>query len=146
MNIVVDTNILISSLYKPSGISYELMSKLSEIHQLFISDVSITEIFKHQERIIKSTKIAAVDFEKLKSKILQKTETVALSLIPFSISEYSYKLVKGIDENDVAFVATSIFVNGSLWTGDKPLYDGLKKKGLVNIFNSDEIKILIGYE
>ena len=69
MNIVIDTNILISSLYKPSGITYELMSKLSETHQLFISDISITEIFKHQERILKSTKIAAVDFEKLKSKI-----------------------------------------------------------------------------
>ena len=67
MNIFIDTNILISSLYKPSGITYELMSKLSEIHQLFISDISITEIFKHQERILKSTKIDPVDFEKLKS-------------------------------------------------------------------------------
>ena len=146
MNIVIDTNILISSLYKPSGITYELMSKLSETHQLFISDISITEIFKHQERILKSTKIAAVDFEKLKSKILQKTETIALSLIPFSISEYSFKLVKGIDENDFAFFATSIFVNGFLWTSDKPLYNGLKEKDFDNVLNSNEIKILIGYE
>ena len=146
MNIVIDTNILISSLYKPSGITYELMANLSSEHELFISDISLTEIIKHQDRIIKSTKNSRVDFENLKLKLIAKTTIINLSSIPFSIVEYAYKLVKGIDENDIAFVATTIFTEGFLWTGDKPLYDGLKAKDFKNILNSNDIKKLTGYE
>jgi predicted nucleic acid-binding protein len=146
MNIVIDTNILISSLYKPSGIIYELLAKLSETHQLFISDVSLTEIIKHQQRIIKSAKTNIIAFENLKAKLLHKTELIPLSIIPLSAGEQAYLLVNDIDENDIAFVATTIFVDGFLWTGDKPLYDGLRAKGFENVLNSNEIKKLTDYE
>ncbi len=116
MNIVIDTNILISSLYKPSGVTYELLAKLSETCQLFISDISLVEIIKHQQRIIKSAKTNINAFENLKAKLLQKTALVPLSLIPVSTGKQAYLLVKDIDENDIAFVATTLFVNGFLWT------------------------------
>jgi predicted nucleic acid-binding protein len=38
-------------------------------------------------------------------------------------------LVKDIDKKDLLFVALSIQTGFMLWTGDKKLMEGLKKKG-----------------
>ncbi len=146
MNIVIDTNILISSLYKPSGISFELIEKLEETHHLFISDISVIEIIKHQSRILKSSKLSEIYFEELKSKLFSKIEIISFSIIPYFIGETALELVKEIDDNDIAFVATTLFVDGFLWTGDKILYNGLKAKGFKKVFNLNEIKTLINYE
>ncbi len=55
-----------------------------------------------------------------------------------SISDESlkkaYELCKDIDEKDLLFVALTIELEGLLWTGDKELLKGLKRKGFENIF------------
>lgn len=37
------------------------------------------------------------------------------------------------------FVATTLFVNGKLWTGDKVLYKGLRALNFKDIFDSADI-------
>ena len=51
-----------------------------------------------------------------------------------------------IDENDFPFVATAIFLDGYLWTGDKKLYQGLKAKNFNAVYDAADIKKLVNYE
>lgn len=45
-------------------------------------------------------------------------------------------LVEGTDPDDVDFVALALHLNAGLWTGDKPLYNGLKAAGFDTVFNT----------
>lgn len=143
MNIVVDSNIIISLLIKADGVIFDLFDQLSESHDLYISDTTLTEIFNHQKKIIRLSKLSDESFETLKALAIQKVTIIPSLSIPDDLHIKSYKLVEHIDPNDFVFVATAIFVNGSLWTGDKKLYQGLKSKGFNAIINTNEVKILL---
>ena len=40
---------------------------------------------------------------------------------------------------DLDFVALTYYLKGFLWTGDKILYNGLKKKGFKKVVNTQEL-------
>jgi predicted nucleic acid-binding protein len=137
MHIVVDSNIIISLLIKPDGVIFDLFDQLSELHDLYISDVTLTEIFRHQKKIAHLSTLSDENFENLKTKAVQKVTVIPSSFIPDELLVESYKLVEKIDPNDFAFIATTIFVNAILWTGDKKLYNGLKSKGFHSVINTN---------
>ena len=62
-----------------------------------------------------------------------------MKLIPLSDWEKAEELVKEIDLDDTDFVALTKFLKGILWTGDKPLYEGLKSKRFRTVYNTREI-------
>ena len=51
----------------------------------------------------------------------------------------AYQLTFDIDEKDTPFIATTISLNSILWTGDKKLITGLRKKGFNDIINTREL-------
>ena len=146
MKIVIDTNILISALIKPDGKIFDLLENLSLNHELYLSDFSLIELSNHRNRIIKSSKLTAQEFEYSREILLKTFVTLPAEYIPIPVLVQAFNLVKEIDQNDTVFIATAIFLDASLWTGDKVLYRGLKTKNFQQILNSSEIKELIGYE
>ena len=46
----------------------------------------------------------------------------------------AWRLCRDVDENDTAYVALTLGLNGRLWTGDKELENGLRKKGFDRFF------------
>ena len=48
-------------------------------------------------------------------------------------------LVSGIDNDDAMFVALNNHLLANLWTGDKQLINGLKKKGYSQFFTTDDL-------
>jgi predicted nucleic acid-binding protein len=48
-------------------------------------------------------------------------------------------LVSGIDQNDALFVALTNHLLANLWTGDKRLINGLKRKGYSRVLTTDEL-------
>ena len=53
------------------------------------------------------------------------------------------ELTKDIDVKDVSFVALTIEIGAKLWTGDKKLYKGLRKKGFMDVVNLEDLKKLL---
>jgi predicted nucleic acid-binding protein len=77
--------------------------------------------------------------------VLNRINFINDDSIPKDIYEKAYNICKNIYENDIPFVALSIFLNAPLITGDKKLYNGLKKQNFP-VFNLNEIKQLIEFE
>ena len=51
----------------------------------------------------------------------------------------SEQIAKGIDRDDTDFIALSKFLRATLWTGDKALYNGLKKINFNKLINTAEL-------
>lgn len=45
----------------------------------------------------------------------------------------AWRLCRDVDENDTAYVALTLELDAVLWTGDKELETGLRKKGFAKL-------------
>lgn len=71
--------------------------------------------------------------------MLPKLTFINEEIIPQSDWKQAETLVADIDLDDSDFVALTKFLKGSLWTGDKPLYIGLKAKRFKTIYNTNDM-------
>jgi predicted nucleic acid-binding protein len=46
----------------------------------------------------------------------------------------AWRLVRDVDENDVAYVALALETEAELWTSDRSLEAGLRRKGFARFF------------
>jgi predicted nucleic acid-binding protein len=60
-------------------------------------------------------------------------------LIPKHVIELAYNLVHDIDEKDTIFVAMGMHFKQKLWSGDKALVEGLRKKGYNELILTNEL-------
>jgi predicted nucleic acid-binding protein len=71
--------------------------------------------------------------------MLTKLTFINEELIPQNDWKKAEVLVADIDVDDIDFVALTRYLKGSLWTGDKPLYDGLKAKRFRIVYNTQDM-------
>lgn len=100
------------------------------------------EIQKNWDKILKISKSSPVELFDSQFEIFNKIHFINEEIIPKDVWKLSEELTKDVDENDIAFVALSIFLNAKLWTGDKILYNRLKAKEFNKIINTLELSIL----
>ena len=125
--IVVDTNIIISSLLKHESPFLELL--LTKKHQFYICELNIIEVFNNKEKIIKLSKLSEEELTKVLHTLLRNLNLFKENLIENPNWRKAYDLCKDIDETDTPFVALTLELDGLLLTGDKKLKAELKKSG-----------------
>lgn len=130
--IVVDTNIIISSLLHRKSPFLELL--LTKKHQFYICELSIIELFNNKEKIIKLSKLKEDEVTKVFHTLLRNLNLFKENLIEKLNWQKAYQLCKDIDETDTPFVALTIELDGLLLTGDKKLKAKLKRKGFNSIY------------
>jgi predicted nucleic acid-binding protein len=125
--IVIDTNVVFAMLRSRSRrLRHILGQKDLEFHT---PTFLMVEIFKHKERILKSTKAAEEEVNEYLYTILSKINFVNESTIsPGSFVE-AFRLCGGVDEKDVPFVALALELEADLWTRDTELKISLVKNG-----------------
>ena len=143
MRIVTDTNILIRMLIAPSGFVANLFYRLKSKHELYISYSSFEEIARHKTRLLKLSKLNNDHFDKLLSEIISGITIVSLDQISNLVFFRAFGFTTSVDYDDSPFVATALFIDGFLWTSDKVLFAGLKKKGFSAVLNNADIAKLI---
>lgn len=94
------------------------------------------EIRNHWQKLLK---ISSLDDEHLQlsfTQILSKIRFINEEIIPLQIWIDSERIVSEIDKDDIDFVALTTFLNGTLWNGDKALFNGLKNIYFKHVINT----------
>ncbi len=135
MKIVIDTNIFIAAIIKPSMVRRLLVESSSK---LLFPEAVLTELNEHQNEILKKSGLSQNDFEVVKSTLLKYVELVpTASIKPYS--KEAFRIIGQIDPDDVPFIASCLAHNAILWSEDKDL----KKQNKIKVLNTAEIKNLL---
>ena len=137
--VIVDTNIIFSCLLNTQGKIGDLLFNSDEVFEFYSNDYMRLEIHKHWSKLKKISKLTDDELETAYEKLLSKLIFINEESIPVEIWEKAEQLVADFDLDDLDFVALTKYMKGSLWTGDKPLYNGLKEKRFRTVYNTDEL-------
>ncbi|WP_159474589.1 PIN domain-containing protein [Dyadobacter sp. 3J3] len=118
-------------MYFPNNkIAEILFSPLPEINRISCY-YTIAEMFKHQPKILKLSKLTEDQTTALFYEIIKQIDFINESIIEDKFWIEADRLTSGVDSNDIAFVALTLQKDGILLTGDKHLTSHLKVSILI---------------
>ncbi|GAB3972848.1 hypothetical protein GCM10028806_25590 [Spirosoma terrae] len=131
-NVVIDHNILFSAIYTKS--SHTRQQLLNSPFNFYTPNYLIVELFKHRQRIVEKSKATELEVLSYLNQVIQKVHFFNEELISLENFFTAYHLCKDIDENDTAYIALTLELNGELWTRDEVLKTGLRSRGFDQFF------------
>jgi len=137
VDLVIDTNILFSALLKPDSNEFKIVT--SGKHEIYACQYSVVELFKHKEKLLKLSGLQEEKLIEIYYLLLQQIHPLEERKFSKKILQKAFDLCNKIDPYDIIFVATALFIDGFLWTGDKKLANGLRKNGYNNIITTSEL-------
>jgi len=114
MNIIIDTNILISALLKNST-TRRIIIECNE--RFFAPEAILDEIDKHMNMILRKSGMDKETFNKIISILLSYIERVPTEEIMKNI-EKARKIMEKVDPDDVIFIAAALTKNAVIWSDD----------------------------
>lgn len=143
MRIVVDTNIVFSAILNTnSKISKIILQPKSKLN-LYSTGQLETEIAEQWGKLKKISTYSEIELRKTSTLIISKIKFISVQLIPGNLFNAAEKLTSDIDIDDTEFVALTEHIRGKLWTGDKELISGLKRKKWEKVISTAELYKLI---
>jgi len=139
MRIIVDSNIVFSAILNSQGKIGQLIINGNKYFKFYTVGLLKEEILEHKKKILSISGFSNIQFEISYQVITRRIQFVDEILIPDKEIEESVELVKNIDENDALFVAMTNHLRAKLWTGDKKLITGLKKKNYSKTISTNEL-------
>jgi predicted nucleic acid-binding protein len=133
MELVVDANVIISSLISHKGKTCEML--FSDKLNLYIPEYLLDELKRHKEEI--STK-SGLSFEKI--DLLFSLISLNFKVVPLSEFKEFIKKASDIcpDKDDTEYFALALKLNCPLWSNDKRL----KQDSLKVLTTSEVIKLI----
>jgi predicted nucleic acid-binding protein len=142
MKIVVDTNIIFSALLNSNSNIGEIIFNGGKYYEFFSCNYMRYEIQKHWERLKKISKLSEDQLRVSYIQVLSRLQFINEEIIPADTWLSAETITQKIDIDDTDFVALTKFLKATLWTGDKVLYNGLKKAGFKKLLNTTELLML----
>jgi len=138
VKIVIDTNIIFSALPSSTSIIGDLIFNSDSNVEFYSCDYMRYEIDKHWGKLKNISKLDEKHLQIARFELFKRINFINEELIPEKLWLSAEILVRDIDIDDLDFVALTNFIKGYLWTGDKPLYNGLKEKNFKRVLNTKE--------
>lgn len=139
MKLVIDTNIIISTLMKSDGVvGGILLRDLQNVEKLSCYFLYV-EVFSKKEKILKVSKLEEKDLLELLYLVIKQVNFINEAQISDENWQTAQDLTQDIDVKDVSFVALSLETDAYLWTGDKILYEGLRAKGFDKVLSTADL-------
>jgi len=139
MKIIVDSNIVFSAILNSQGKIGQLIINGSKFFKFYTVRLLKDEIEEHKDKILKISGFTSEQFIKSYQTITKRITFVDEILISDKDLLKAIDMVAEIDENDALFVALTNHLNGKLWTGDKMLISGLKKKRYSKTISTNDL-------
>ena len=126
-----------------SRIFSELTAANQRLRQTFAAEPDIEfycpkyvvgELFKHKECIAAATALEESALLALLHTLFHRIRFFDEDAISIGSWTEAWRLCRDVDENDVAYLALTLELDGDLWTGDRELETGLRKKGFTRFF------------
>ncbi len=130
--VVIDTNIIFSILLGKNRKFRDVLFSSGD-HTFLSPKFVIVELFKYKEKIMHHSSLAEDEVLLFLYSVLKRISFFEDSLISDESLRKAHELCKDIDEKDTVFVALAMELDGLLWTGDRKLKEGLRRKGM-NMF------------
>ena len=143
MKLIVDTNIVFSTLLNPHSIVGEILMNVQDDVTFFAPELLKEELARYHLKIATYSRLGEKDLADIEQLILSRITLVTEASINEPSWAQAFALTKNIDEDDTPFIALAIELDAKLWTGDKVLLKGLLKKGADMIITSADLKKLI---
>lgn len=143
MNLVVDTNIVFSTLLNPHSTIGDLLMNIQDRVVFFAPDLLKEELKRYGPKIKTYSKLSAKRLFDAELLVLSNINFVSEDLISDQSWHAAFDLTKDVDEDDTPFIALAIELNANLWTGDKTLSRGISKKGSNIIISTEELKKIL---
>ncbi len=138
--IVIDANIILSAILNPFGIIPKIIITGSNKSEFVLPSFALEEIRIHKRKICRQVGIGTAEFDLLLEQLLNYLLVVSSDEIrPDSITA-AENLTAAIDVKDTIYVALTIELDALLWTGDKKLYNGLRRKKFNAVISTQELK------
>jgi len=140
VKVVVDTNIIFSGLLNTKSTIGELLINSKSNFEFYSCSYMRFQIQNHWEKLKKISKLSEQHLVDARFHLFSRLKFIDEDLIPQTIWKKALKFTEDIDIDDTDFVALTLYLKGTLWTGDKTLYNGLKKKQFKRVFNTSDLK------
>jgi predicted nucleic acid-binding protein len=144
VKIVVDANIVISTLLKTDGVVADLLMRATPRPQFHFPEFIRTELSLHRSKLVRLTGASLDDMALAEEVVLSGLTAVPAEFIDTVLWERAAALVAKIDPKDDHYVALALHLKCPLWTGDKPLWKGLKASGHIEVWNTQELRSALG--
>ena len=115
MNIIVDTNIIISALIKDS-VTRKIIIQCND--NLFFPKIMIDEIKRHNNVILSKSGLSQDNLETILNTLLKYIKIIPSDEIKNFIPK-ARKIMEKIDPGDVIFIAAALYKNAAIWSDDK---------------------------
>ena len=131
--VVIDANRIFSELIGKNSRIRTALSKGSE-SQFVCPKYVLVELFKHKETIARKSGLDEGELLELLHTLIENIRFFDEDAISIGSWTEAWRLCRDIDEKDVAYVALTLELDGQLWTSDRVLEDGLRRKGFQRFF------------
>lgn len=132
MNIVLDTNVVISTLIKES-VKRKLIVELDD--DLFFPRISFEEVYKHKSLILEKSGLKEREFEEIFTKLKEHINLIEDVDLKPNLPEAKAVMEK-IDATDVVFIAAALSVPDEvIWSDDKDF----KRQSIVPAYDTQEL-------
>jgi len=139
MRIVVDTNIAFSAILNTNSKIARIILQPKSRLNFYSTKQLLDEIEEHKDKIKKISKYSDSELSRAIQLITSKIRFIHLKLIPKETYLKAEALTKDVDIDDTEFVALTEHAKAKLWSGDKELLKGLKKKKWNKFITTDEL-------
>lgn len=139
MKIIIDTNIIFSGLLNTNGKIGDLLFNSYSVFEFYSCSYMRYEIEKHWKKLKSISKLSESELEESRFKVFAKINFINEELVPKKTWITAKEVVEDIDIDDSDFIALTEHLSGYLWTGDKELYKGLKRKNFKRVYNTAEL-------
>ena len=137
MIIIADSNIFMSALVSPTGLTASILAERRKI-QYIVPDYLLEEIEEHLSDIVTITKKTKNQIKTTFSSLLMGLTILTSENISKEVLIEADFLTKDIDEDDIPFIAFHLQYKHKIWSLDKKLINGLTAKGCAHFFISTE--------
>ena len=131
--VVIDANRIFSALIASNGSLRRILRDATEF-TFHCPKYVLVELFKHKERISAASGLSEAELLGLLHELLERIRFFDEDAIGIGRWTEAWRLCRDVDENDTAYVALALELNAELWTSDRELETGLRKKGFTRFF------------